>query len=177
MAITPPSQKRRKRPDPRLDLTSIMDAIFIFNFFLLMSANFIKVYEINSPIPLISTKEDSDDKKKPLALSIEILENEVNIFTGIPATLHKKIQKFENGEYDLVELHNSLVKLKIQNPTEETAILNPEIDLEYEKIVKFMDVIRLLEKTDEAVYTKDQAGMDLRVNKLFTNLIFGNTGS
>jgi biopolymer transport protein ExbD len=174
--ITPPSQRRKRRPDPKLNLTSIMDAIFIFNFFLLMSANFIKVHEIASPIPIVSEEEPKDDKK-PLALTLIIKEEAIDIMTGVPSTLYKSIPKLADLSYDLVELHNNLIKIKEANPTENSAILNPEIDLEYNEIIKIMDAARLIYKTDEAIYVKGADGLDKKTETLFNNVIFGNIGS
>lgn len=171
-----PSKRRRKRPDEKLNLTSIMDAIFIFIFFLLMSANFIKVFEIASPIPLVSNELPQDDKK-PMALTLKIEDQAIDIMTGVPSALLKKIPKLASGEYDLEEVHNSLVKIKETNPNEETIILIPEVDLEYNDLVKLMDAIRLLSKTDNAVFTKGKDGVDQKVETLFSNIIFGNIGS
>lgn len=174
--ITPPSQRRKRRPDPKLNLTSIMDAIFIFNFFLLMSANFIKVHEIASPIPIVSDEEPKEDKK-PLALTLVIKEAAIDIMTGVPSVVFKSVPNLQDNSYDLVELHNSLVKLKEANPKENNAILMPEIDIEYNEIIKIMDATRLIQKTDEAIFVKGDDGLDKKVETLFNNVIFGNIGS
>ena len=50
-----PSRRKRKEPVKRLNLIPILDAVFIFIFFLLMSANFIKIYEVQSDVPIVST--------------------------------------------------------------------------------------------------------------------------
>lgn len=172
-----PSKRRRKRPDEKLNLTSIMDAIFIFIFFLLMSANFIKVFEISSPIPLVSSEPPPANDKKPLGLTLKIEEQSLDLLTGVPSVLVKKIPKLQTGDYDLEELHNSLVKIKEENPNETTIIFNPEIDLEYNDLVKLMDSVRLLSKTDEAIFVKDKDGIDQKTENLFNNIIFGNIGS
>lgn len=174
--ITPPSKRRKRREAEKLNLTSIMDAIFIFIFFLLMSANFIKVFEIGSPIPIVSDQEVKDDKK-PLALTLNVNEMGIEITTGVPANILKKIGKNQGGDYDLVDLHASLINIKEQNPTESTVILNPEIDLAYEELIEIMDSIRMLDKTDEAIFTKGKDGVDVKIETLFDNIIFGNIGS
>ena len=52
-----PSSRRKKKPDEKLNLVPIMDSVFIFIFFLLMSAQFIHVMEIGSPVPILSAAE------------------------------------------------------------------------------------------------------------------------
>lgn len=172
-----PSKRRRKRPDDKLNLTSIMDAIFIFIFFLLMSANFIKVFEIGSPIPLVSNEPPPETDKKPLALTLKIEDQYLEILTGVPSTSVKKIPKLQTGDFDLVELHNSLVKIKETNANESSIIFLPEIDIEYDQLIKLMDAVRLLEKTDEAIFFKDKDGMDQKTENLFSNIVFGNIGT
>jgi biopolymer transport protein ExbD len=41
-----PTSRKRKKPEEKLNLVPIMDSVFIFIFFLLMSASFLKIYEI-----------------------------------------------------------------------------------------------------------------------------------
>ena len=164
--ITPPSKRRKRRESAKINLTSYMDAIFIFIFFLLMSSNFIKVFEINSPIPVISNEETTTVKDQ-LALTVKIGANAIDISSGTPATHLKKIGKVGTG-YDLKTLQAVLVQLKEQHPTENTVTLLPEVDLAYEELVKIMDAVRMKEEVDR---TK------LKKSMLFDNIIFGNIGS
>lgn len=172
-----PSKRRRKRLDEKLNLTSIMDAIFIFIFFLLMSTNFIKVFEIASPVPLVSDAPLQENEKHPLALTLKIEEDSFSLMTGVPSTLMKKFPKLATGEYDLIELHNSLVKIKEANVTENTIIFSPEVDLDFNELVKVMDSVRILSKTDNAIFVKDKDGLEQKTENLFNNIIFSNIGS
>ena len=54
MAYKLPSRRRRAKKGDGINLTPILDAVFIFIFFLILSAQFIKTFEINSDIPLVS---------------------------------------------------------------------------------------------------------------------------
>ena len=84
-----PSSRRKKRPEEKLNLVPIMDSVFIFIFFLLMSAQFRQ-------------------------------------------------------------------------------------DLAYEEIVKIMDSVRMLKKTDDAFFRKGKDGLDVKIMNLFDKIIFGN---
>ena len=63
--------RRRMKKPPKLNLIPILDAIFIFIFFLLMSAQFIDIYEIGSDAPITSTSSP-ENKKPPLNLTLEL---------------------------------------------------------------------------------------------------------
>lgn len=171
---TPTSRKRNKKKDQGLNLVPILDAVFILIFFLLMSAQFVKIFEINSDVPIVSNSEPPKDKKKPLALTVAITKRGFNLSTGVPSKQVKTIRKTKDGNYDLVALHDYLVKLKKRHLKEETIILEPIADLTYEEIVKIMDEVRLMKKTDDSVFIKDKDGVDVQLKTLFSKIMFGN---
>ncbi len=172
-----PSRKRtKKNGNERLNLIPILDSVFIFIFFLLMSVNFVQLFEINSDVPLLSDKKPPEDKK-PLALTLTIRENNIAIATGIPSTVRKTVNKLPDGSYDLLDLHDFLIKLKNQFPNEKDAILEPLIDLTYEELVKIMDAVRIFSKTDQELFINDKNGLQQKVEELFNNIIFGNIQS
>lgn len=171
-----PSSRRKTKKDTKLNLTPILDAVFIFIFFLLMSASFTKIYEIASDVPMISTKTPPKSKKKPLALTVRIMKSRIDILTGVPSSLLKRIPNLE-GKYDTQGLHDYLVSLKSKFVSEETSIIEPVVDINYEELVKIMDSVRLIYPTDESIYKKDKDGMDVKVETLFSNIVFGNIQS
>lgn len=162
---------------PRPDLVPIMDSVFIFIFFLLMSASFIKIFEIPSDVPFFSEVTPPENKEKPLALTIRVTDEDIQILTGLPSSLLKSIRKLNQQDYDLNTLHDSLLDLKKRYPKETMAILEPETDLPYETIVQIMDEIRLLRRTDPELYLKDKTGQEQRLKTLFAEIIFGNIQS
>ena len=141
-----------------------------------MSANFLKIYEIPSDVPIISDSEPPKDKK-PLALTLRINATNIEILTGVPARIYTRVGKTADGFYDLEKLHNSLINLKKNYKKEETAILEPIVDLPYEDIIKIMDATRELRNTDEAIFAKDKEGVDIRLKALFPKIVFGNIQS
>lgn len=169
-----PSRKSRKAKIPKPNLIPILDSVFIFIFFLLMSANFNQVFEINSDVPIISDQEPPKDEKPPLALNLKILANQIEVYTGIPGRLVQTFGK-KDGEYELKSLRDYLINLKKNNSGEKTLILEPVIDLKYEELVKIMDSVRALKKTEPEIYHKNDQGIDIRVKELFDNIVFGNS--
>jgi len=170
-----PSRKNYKYEFKRPNLIPILDAVFIFIFFLLLSANFLKVYEINSNVPTISSAPPPKNQK-PLNLGLKIYENKIKIYTGVPWKLLKTINKKESA-HDLNLLHDYLIAVKKQNLTERTITLEPRDTNEYETLVKIMDSVRAFKTTDPSFYLKTKDGMDQKVEILFDDIIFGNIKS
>ncbi|GEM_PF-2023012 len=171
-----PSRKKKDMLIKKLNLVPILDSVFIFLFFLLTSASFIKVYEINSDVPIISDQEPPKNNEKPLALTIKIVQDAITVATGVPSVVRYRFARTNTG-YELDKFHDTLIKIKQEHEKENTAILEPEVNLDYEELIKIMDSIRMLENTDPSFYIKDKNGLDKKADGLFTNIIFGNIQS
>lgn len=169
-----PTSHKRKKPETKLNLVPIMDAIFIFIFFLLMSASFLKIYEIGSDVPIVSDAEPPKDEKDPLALTLKFDSKKMTLLKGVPSKEFKTFTKMENGEFNYEELHSVLIDLKKQFLDEETIIFEPEGELTYEEMVKVMDSVRMINRTDEAIFKTNKDGIDEKVKTLFGKIIFSN---
>lgn len=169
------NSSRKKSPTgPSIpDLTSVMDAIFILLFYFITFLTFDIYKEIVTVAPQIDESVPKEDKK-PLALNLKIDPQGVSVFLGVPAVLQKTFPKNADGKYDLENLHNYLIDLKKKNTTEKLCILEPDLEVSYEDIVSVMDAARILRKTDEAIYVKDQKGNDLKLEALFSEIVFAN---
>ena len=169
-----PTSRKRKKPEQKLNLVPIMDSVFIFIFFLLMSASFLKIYEIGSDVPIISDSEPPKNQKDPLALTLEIESNEIVLSRGIPSRPVRRFKRQADGEFNYEELHGALIDIKKKHVDEDTIIFEPKGDLTYEEIVKIMDAVRMLNKTDEAIFKTNKDGIDEKINNLFSKIIFSN---
>lgn len=172
-----PSRRKRKSETQKPNLIPILDAVFIFIFFLIMSASFLNIHEIQSDVPIISTKKPPKSKKPPLALTLRILGSRIQILTGVPGIVRRNIGKNSEGDYDLQALRTYLISLKKRHTSENSIVLEPVVDLNYEEIVKIMDSVRTLKKTDPDIWTKTKEGLDERIKDLFSNIVFGNIQS
>tara|TARA_Y100000385_G_C12735057_1_gene484389 strand:- start:137 stop:637 length:501 start_codon:yes stop_codon:yes gene_type:complete len=159
---------RRKKltQDAKLNLIPILDAIFIFIFFLLMSAQFIDIYEIGSDAP-ITTSSENHPEKNPLNLTIELSKNKIVIKKGIDGIIHKTI-KIKN----LTEYNKSLQELKKQYPKENSAILKPARNFKYENIVKVIDQTREVTQENVFVTAVDNKNRKYPSKVLFDKIIF-----
>lgn len=145
---------RRKKKAQKLNLIPILDAIFIFIFFLLMSAQFMDVYEFGSDKPITATYNDQKSKDEPLNLTVYIAEKNIVLKTGIN---QKVLNKYSFEQ--LAKYREDLLLLKEKHPKESSAILKPSKKVAYHKIVKVID------------YTKDFKEMDIQ-RSLFDQIIF-----
>jgi biopolymer transport protein ExbD len=169
-----PTSRKRKKPEEKLNLVPIMDSIFIFIFFLLMSATFLKIYEIGSPIPIVSDQEPPKDDRPPLALTMSINVDEITLSSGVPSKVIQKFNRQPDGQFNYEEIHSTLINIKKANVHEDSIIFEPVGDLTYEEIVKIMDAVRMLKRTDEAIYKRNKEGIDEKIKNLFDRIIFSN---
>lgn len=162
---------KKRKPFPKLNLIPIMDSVFIFIFFLLMSAQFMEIVEIGTDLPMISEVPKQINKKKMLNLILEIKENKITIKTGLNEKVKRIITKKE-GEFDFIKLRSVLIALKKNWIEESTVILRPSKAITYKQIIPVIDACRALNKTEVAIIGKRKNGKDLKTKTLFDQVIF-----
>ncbi len=133
---------RMKKKMEKLNLIPIMDAVFIFIFYLLMSAQFIDIYEINSDVAKLSTEDQVKKDKIPLNLTVKIYSDKIEILTGVPSRLYKDFKRDATGTYPVEALNLTLLSLKTSHPDEKTAIVIPQESVKYKDLVPVLDNIR-----------------------------------
>lgn len=165
---------RRGKKIERLNLTPILDAIFIFIFFLLMSAQFIDIHQIGSDAPAIATvSEDNKDKEPPLNLTLDIRADEILVTTGLDNRVYKKIKLQEKeGKLELAELTKTLVQIKTKHIDEKSVILKPSQEFKYQKLVQIMDAVKKLGKNQGVVSGTNKKGSKIQTDTLFDQIIF-----
>jgi biopolymer transport protein ExbD len=144
-----------KKPE-KLNLVPILDSVFIFIFFLLMSAQFVDVYEIGSSVPMIRESKDEDPKKDPLNLTLEISKNSIVIKTGL-RNPHSRTFASEQKK----EIKDYLFDLKRRYPDENTMILKADPRISFQNLVTVIDTT--------------QVSKESKV-KLFEQIVFDNNG-
>ena len=172
-----PSRKLKSKVTEKPNIIPILDAVFIFIFFLLMSANFNKVYEIKSDVPMISDQQPPPKVKKSLNLTLKIYQTKISLYKGINEKRFFSVGKNADGEYDLYKLREELIKVKTKNTKEDTIVFMPKANISYEILIKIMDTVRDLKDSDPEIWKKDKNGMDKKITSLFNNIIFGDTQS
>ncbi|MGE3263292.1 MAG: biopolymer transporter ExbD [Bacteriovoracia bacterium] len=169
-----PSSRRRSRGTSEIDLplVPIMDAFVTLIAFLLLATSLLAVTLIDTPVPVVSSMPD-DNKEKPLALTLTIEQEQIKLSSGsnkIKAQVFPKIEK----DYAFDKIHEALIPIKQQFQKEQNIVFMPVGEVKYNDLVKLMDTVRLLLKTDPPFYAKDANGVDKPETYLFANVIFGN---
>lgn len=144
-----------KKPE-KLNLVPILDSVFIFIFFLLMSAQFVDVYEIGSSVPMTKEAKEEKQEKDPLNLTLEVTKDKIVVKTGLRSPRSRTFaseQKTEMKEY--------LVELKRQHPKENTMILKADPK------ISFQNLVTVIDSTQNNKDSKD---------KLFEQIVFDNNG-
>jgi len=163
--------ERKNKGIPKINVIPILDAVFIFIFFLLMSAQFLEIYEIGSDAPTVKTISSEDDKKPPLNLTLKILPTKVIVSTGIPSKTIKEISLI-NGEYDYKKLNQTLINIKKNHGSETSVIFKPDEKVPYKKIVQLMDSCREFKVEGNKLTVKNKKGEMIQTDKLFDQIIF-----
>ncbi len=167
-------RKIKKKAAPcKPNVIPILDAVFIFIFFLLMSAQFLEIYEIGSDAPAVKTVSENQpkDKKPPLNLTLVVNKEEIVMKTGLDGNIHKTIG-MKDGNYNLEELAQELVTLKKGHASETSVIIRPDSKVEYKKIVYIMDTCRELPSATPSIIAKNDKGESVETRTLFEQIIF-----
>jgi biopolymer transport protein ExbD len=147
--------RKMKRPE-KLNLVPILDSVFIFIFFLLMSAQFVDVYEIGSTLPMINDTNEKNKEKDPLNLTLEITKEQVVIKTGL-----KKISSKTFTTDQKAQIKEYLTELKRMNPDENTMILRSHPRVPFKELIAVIDSTQISQKNQ---------------GKLFEQIVFDHTG-
>lgn len=147
---------RKFKKIEKLNLVPILDSVFIFIFFLLMSAQFVDVYEIGSSLPMTQEIEDKKDKD-PLNLTLEVSKDQVVVKTGIKNPRSRSFASTQGPE-----LTTYLRELKASNPKENTMIVKADAKISFQYLITFID---------------NTQGDRVKKEKLFEQIVFDNSGA
>lgn len=161
--------KKKKKKMQKLNLIPILDSVFIFIFFLLMSAQFLEIYEIGSDAPAVKTTDSTKDDKPPLNLTLEVNGNKLVVKTGLPEKTYKVIENI-GGNHNLDALKETLSEIKKDHISESSIIIRPSANIAYKKLIMIMDAARELHGNKVIEVSKN--GKKIRTRKLFDQVIF-----
>jgi len=157
-------QRNKKETSCKPNVIPILDAVFIFIFFLLMSAQFLEIHEIGSDAPAVKTiSEDNKDDRPPLNLTLKINSKDIAIVTGIEGVVKYRVPR--NKENTFLMLTKHLATLKEKHPKETSVILRPSKGVDFKSIVRIMDASRSYTPSTES-------GRAVASKELFTQVIF-----
>jgi biopolymer transport protein ExbD len=175
--LRPATAKRRRKKSGRLNLVPILDAVFIFIFFLLASSNFIRMYEVGSDIPTISyeaSNEEQDKPKEKLDLVVKVFPDSIQLFSGKNKKKELSVAIDSKGNFNQNMVRSKLIDLKLKFPTEDLVLLEPHRKVNYQVIIRVMDTLRLLKPSDPAIIATNETGDRSPASTLFSDIIFSN---
>jgi biopolymer transport protein ExbD len=167
------SKKRIQAKQERLNLVPVMDAVFIFIFFLLFSAKFIKIFEIETQSPV--TREISSEKQNgldPLNLKVWIDNKSIVITKGInDIKIYSQDISIDLGIENESKIHikNILLNLRKEYPKDDYAIVIPKGDVSYETIIQIIEIIQELPHDHNGRIELNEGFVKL--NKIFSQVV------
>ncbi len=161
----------RKKEVPqleRLNIVPIMDAVFIFIFFLLFSAQFVKIFEIETEAPIVSeVPQDQKLDDEPLNLVIKVWDHKIELCTGVDHEVRETY--FKNDDNYKAKMKKELIKLRLSYPKEDQAIIAPAPKIKYEEIIRLIDVVQSIPKGKVLnVIVKEK---EKKLKKIFTQIV------
>ena len=163
-----PSARRRKQKIPPLNLVPILDCVFILNFFLIFSADFMRLREIGTDLPILASTPLPDKEEKKQQITVKTNLDSLQIYSN---------WKNDNADSELVEsfplnvsdekielsaFHQKLLEIQKENPKIDRIILKPMEKVPYRILVMIMDQIKQKRDVDGSYVT------------FFGQIIFGN---
>ncbi|MGH1469516.1 MAG: biopolymer transporter ExbD [Bdellovibrionales bacterium] len=162
-------KKEKRIPElEKLNLVPIMDAVFIFIFFLLFSAQFIKIFEIETAAPIVSeVPEDVKLDKDPLNLIVKVYNRKIELVTGVDQKIESTY--FKNDPKYPEKIKDNVLKLRLSHPVEDHIVISPLSDIEYDEIIQVIDMVQTLPKGKVfKVKVKEKTKV---LKKIFTQLV------
>lgn len=176
MLKRPTSRRKGGSHQIELNLVPILDTLVTLIAFLLYSMTFLNIVGIESPFPIASSAETEQKlKEKPLQLTVTLREKEVEIWSPFEKIPSKTIPNTGTTQPDLKAIHEALLDIKKQFPTETHVIIVPIPSTNYDTLIAVMDTMRTMDTTDPMIMVKDpKTGVDMQTKMLFPDVIFGN---
>jgi biopolymer transport protein ExbD len=137
--------RRISKEAPNLDITTFMNLMVVLVPFLLISAVFsrVTIQELSVPTAAGGSKQVQPN----FAIEVIVRKAGLELANGnsVVAAMPKK-----DGEYDLEQLEEMLLRLKSSYPEKTDATVLMEPDIQYDYLILVMDTLRETEITDEA---------------------------
>ena len=164
------STRSRSKSITKVNVIPILDAVFIFIFFLLMSAQFLEIRTLGTDAPAIQAVDEKIKDKDPLNLQLIITSSEYVLKKGLE---EKVIAKFQRHDFkEMAKLNVVLTEIKKTYYKEQSIILRPQLTIPYEEIVQIIDVVSFLDKKNPIISITQKDGSVSQVDKLFDQIVF-----
>lgn len=145
-----------------VNIIPLLDVIFIFIFFLLMSVNFLEYFQITAQNPTEQAPPDEppppEDPKKNKQFKLLLSQEKIEMSQGMEETV---LGTFTYDEAGVTRLKEFILQKKQENPDEKSMIIKPYKDVDFDKIVVAIDA------AEQKINPKDK-----KSEKAFRNVAF-----
>ena len=131
--------RRRQKEAPELDMTTFLNLMVALLPFLLITAVFSRITIVELDMPSATAPAPTEP-----TFRVEVVVREAGIEIMDGAQVIAAIPKVE-GEYDLEKLSEYLTQIKREYPAKDDASVLLEPDIEYDHLIRVMDVVRSAE--------------------------------
>ncbi len=141
--LRPLRKFKKSNKMPKAELVPVLDAMFIMIFFILATAEFLKISEIGSDLPVMKLSMDENPDKKKLILKMQLYPNQIILMNEVDKT-----ELFSGTMTDLnvFKLLNDKIKsIKTDFPQEERITVTSDPTIKYDTVVKALDAVRQTE--------------------------------
>jgi biopolymer transport protein ExbD len=143
---------RRHAADPAgLDMTTFLNLMVALIPFLLVTAVFSRITIVQLDLP--SSVSQPTANEVPFRLEVIVRKEGLELTNG--SALIATIPKKKDGDYDLEHLSQLVMSLKRDYPDSTQASVLLEPDIEYDNLIRVMDVVRSVEVPAEGVPAED----------------------
>ncbi|MDM7919842.1 MAG: biopolymer transporter ExbD [Methanosarcina sp.] len=144
--------KRKEMEDEEPNLVPIMNMFLVIIPFLLMSASFYQIKAVNTSIPVLSSgAEDKAGEENTISLTVvaELKKESIKLSVMSDRLTDEELQQFKaeypaegNSGFPMDKYSSHLQGIKSKYPKSETLILIPDNSIDYETIIRAMDMAR-----------------------------------
>lgn len=171
------SKKKKKKSaggdsTVELNLMPFIDIFSLLTTFLLFSAVFVQIGILEVQVPFLSNAAQPDDEKpsRTIVVNVDVQKEKLAIETSWSAPPEdQQKHEYSHDEQGILEMHNKLVELRIENAETDKVTLFADDDVPYEQVSKILDAVKLLREGDPPVPNSDTASPDQddRMSKIY----------
>ena len=162
-----------------LDLTAMMSMMMKLVPVLLLETSFVHIAMIETPIPQVvseAIQKEKDQKDRKVAISLNASRKAgLEIVVANQGKSQKTEIPMVGSDFNVIRLHQELVRIKLVYPETFRLELNPTEDVNYKEVVTIIDAARKTQKEDPKLKLRDEkTGKDIEHDQLFPEVVFGN---
>lgn len=125
---------------PKINVVPILDAVFIFIFFLLMNTQIGEYFQITTAKPIVKSISASQmEELKGKFFKVKVTTDKIAFTEGAK---EKVIKEFTWGAEDLTALHDFAKIMKEKNPKEKSIVVKSKPNVKYKDLVKVVDAVQ-----------------------------------